>query len=857
VEKYFVRGRRITASGTIVQFSLPTADAKRLSTWSPEIVQTLLPDAPCHSNGHETRFGRRGSLAVYPDGGWFDYEAYAGGDDAVTLIAHLIDNPAGVRSFSLDWLKAHPGVGPFALTENNEDAARRRDELHAARAHEALGKMVPLPGTESAINLVEVRGLPPVFPPLLGHLGLGHARHGEAALVAAFTNEAGTIGGVQLGYLTPGGRKSSLSPPRAQFWIEPDREQRRGYLFRIAPVPSVVDNSLSGVTLVAEGIEKLLAVHAAFPGCTVLGLGGIGRLRHIPPIAGDVLIVRDGDKPGCKAEGSLLRGIDHLILSGTASVRVTRTPDGEDADSFLKQHGVETLRALILNAEPAALSPDGEARRLATIRDPIDLALARNDVAKRLKIPKSALDAKLSAVRKALSALEEDTDDRLGPEPWPEPVTDIGTVLTLASDEIGKYVVATQAQRDTAVLWAVHTHFVHNEFVQLPIAPQLGIRAVAPSCGKSTLLDTAAHLVRRPIAAASLTAAVVYRVVDEIRPTMMLDECDVLLRKDKNPELVAILRSAHRRRDAVVWRSVPTPDGNWTVKPFSAWCTYAYTAVGKVEEALQSRAIAIVLQRATPQELKRLHPLEDGTSEVLLECGRKFTRWAQDQVELPTAIVVPDTIDFRDRDNWRPLLRIAKAAGDAWFRRACTAATTINGTTVAIGDVVPLLADIREAFTVNARDWLTTEELVNTMLSLPEPSADWTRAYRGLSINAYFLRDRLKDVIDPPERERRRGKLRGYELKHFDDAFARYLPTVADTDRDTPSSAQNFIYPYTCSAKTSNASGHETKDRPISRSYTASTSLDSDNSRPTLSGDPARPQAVGTAAEVGTTEPRT
>jgi hypothetical protein len=363
----------------------------------------------------------------------------------------------------------------------------------------------------------------------------------------------------------------------------------------------------------------------------------------------------------------------------------------------------------------------------------------------------------------------------------------MGLFLSVPSDEIAKHVIATKAQRDTAVLWALHTHFVHHELVHLPISPQLGIRSIAPECGKTTFLDTTSFLVHRPIRAASITAAAVYRIIDKMHPTLTLDECDRLLKKDSNPELVAILRASHRKRDATVYRMVPTPDGDWTIRAFSAWGTYVYTATARVEEALLSRAIVIVLQRGQPHELKGLRPLEDGMSQVLTDCGRKFCRWAQDQVELPTGIAVPDTIVFRDRDNWRPLLRIAKAAGDDWLRRACIVATVINGVTTAVGDVVPLLADIREVFGTKAQ--LTTEELVAGLLALSEPSFDWTRACRGLPINAYYLRDRLKDVINPPENERRwyagSRQVRGYQRKHFEDAFARYLPLQRDAEAAT------------------------------------------------------------------------
>jgi hypothetical protein len=85
-------------------------------------------------------------------------------------------------------------------------------------------------------------------------------------------------------------------------------------------------------------VEKAIALHMAFPGNAVLGMPGIGRIRHLPPIKGEVLVVRDGDAPD-KSTRTLLRGVDHLLLEGATSVRVTETPEGEDADSIIKKDG--------------------------------------------------------------------------------------------------------------------------------------------------------------------------------------------------------------------------------------------------------------------------------------------------------------------------------------------------------------------------------------------------------------------------------------------------------------------------------------------------------------------------------------
>jgi putative DNA primase/helicase len=769
--------------------SFPDQQARLLTSWLPEIVAKLRPGAPQQASNGEIRVGRKGSLALYADGGWIDYESDHGGHGALSLIAHDL-GAAAARQFSLDWLETHPGIGSFTPTKISEFAARERAERHAAWARQVINRKRAITGTGSALNLAS-RGLPGPYPDgLLGHLD--DARLGEAALVALLTNATGEVLGVQLGYLAQSGAKSALVPQRNLFWITLDPEERRTGLFRIPASPRTGDEDygLLNVTLITEGVEKAIAAHAAFPYVPVLGVPGIGRLRHIPPVPGVVLIVRDGDEPGSEADKSLTHGVDHLLLSGSETVRVTATPLGLDADKIVLVEGIDSLRQLILAAPAVALSADGEAQRLANLNNILAYEEQRAGVAKRLGVRRSVLDAAVDAKRRAAKGEDTPPDEAaaLGPEPWPEPVDDIAAVLDTASDAIGKHVIASPVVRAVTTLWCLFTHFVHHWCIQLPVSPRLEIRAVSLECGKTTLLTLTMFLVSRPMPAASLTPAVVYRVLDKYRPTLILDEVDAQLRSNRNPELNAVLRAFHNRHFAQIPRNVRTADDNWDIELFSAWGTYAYTTIGRIgDDALESRAIRATLLRATPAELTALQPLIDGNSRELLDCGRKFARWARDQTALPDAMI-PDIIAARARDDWRPLLRLAAHVGGKWPQRAREAAIAINGVTRAIGDVVPLLTDIREAF--GTRKLMPTKELVDAMLALPEPSRDWSIEYRGRQINEYYLRDRLKELVDAPANERswRVGKrmVRGYRLVHFKDAFERYLPDVASDDTGTP-----------------------------------------------------------------------
>jgi hypothetical protein len=598
---------RKAQSGTSVQLSISEADQMRLDSWIIDIATELRPGTPqsIGSEG-EIRVGRRGSLALYPDGHWFDYEADQYGPGAFALILHdLDDDLADATQWTAEWLRTHPGNGSREPRHASTAEADARAQRHAEWAEWALQHMVSIVDTPSAAYL-KLRGLAGPYPGgLVGHLERG--RRNEHALVVRLTDERGTTLGIQLGFLTLDGRKSVMLPVRQHYWIALDPAQRQTGLFRLpaAPLSANADKAteLVDVTLIAEGIENIISIATAFPYATAIGLPGIGRLRHIPPIKGDVLVIRDGDEAGSAADKSLIRGIDHLLLTGTKTVRVTETPQGEDANSILQSGGIEALQALIRAAKLAVLSLDGEAQRLAKITDPLRFDLERKAVAAASGVRKSAIDAAVAAKRAAMGGtgnVSGDDGDELGPIPWPEPVTDIAEVLDTASREIGTYVIASRAVRDTTVVWALFTHFVHHRSIVFMIGARLAICAVSPQSGKTTLLSATQQLAYRPMPAASLTQALVNRVVDQYHPTLLIDEADKLLRANRNPELIALLNASHNRRYAEVPRLVPTSDGGWQVAMFSAWHVHACTMNGKLDDQQQSRSIEVTVRRAKP-----------------------------------------------------------------------------------------------------------------------------------------------------------------------------------------------------------------------------------------------------------------
>ena len=141
---------------------------------------------------------------------------------------------------------------------------------------------------------------------------------------------------------------------------------------------------------------------------------------------------------------------------------------------------------------------------------------------------------------------------------------------------------------EATAVWIVHTHAIDA----FPISPRLGVTSAVMRCGKTTLLDVLSGLVRRPMATVNTTAAGVYRLVDMMAPTLLIDEADTFL--NKNVALRGILNSGHRRNSAHVFRAG---------RLYSTWAPAAIAMIGRLPGTLDDRSIPIRLQRRRKDEV--------------------------------------------------------------------------------------------------------------------------------------------------------------------------------------------------------------------------------------------------------------
>jgi putative DNA primase/helicase len=443
-------------------------------------------------------------------------------------------------------------------------------------------------------------------------------------------------------------------------------------------------------------------------------------------------------------------------------------PDGTEQVRRL----VEDAREVRLEDLATTVGDEAEITRLAVLT-PIAYERERDAAAKRLGCRVSILDRLIVAAQGA------DIGNPAGRgrslqladiEPFPKPV-DGAALLDEIARAIGRYVVLDEFAAVAVALWIVHAHAIDAAYV----SPRLAITSPEKRCGKTTLLTVFGALVARALATANMTTATIFRVIEAVRPTLLIDEADSFL--GDADEMRGVINAGHCRATATVLRTVETRDG-YEVRGFSVWGAMALAAIGRLPGTIEDRSIKIAMRRRRPDEPAERLRLDrlDGLAPI----ARRAARWATDHFDALRAADpdVPAELHDRAADNWRSLLAIADAAGGGWPERARRAAVFLarDGADDAETARTMLLADIKAAFDAQATDRLASEEIVAHLMGLDD--RPWPEFRGGRAITKVQLAKLLKPLrISSGTIRLDDGRTpKGYHRRAFEDAFARYLP---------------------------------------------------------------------------------
>jgi hypothetical protein len=146
---------------------------------------------------------------------------------------------------------------------------------------------------------------------------------------------------------------------------------------------------------------------------------------------------------------------------------------------------------------------------------PFEYDRKRKDTAKAIGITVATLDKAVAERRGHANAKDADLP-HWSVEPWPEAVSGDRLLNALAM-VFSRYVILPNHAADALALWVVHAWAFDASPFMVLVSPE-------KRCGKSTVLIILQFLTPRSELAGNISAAAVFRYLEDERPTLLIDE---------------------------------------------------------------------------------------------------------------------------------------------------------------------------------------------------------------------------------------------------------------------------------------------------------------------------------------------
>jgi hypothetical protein len=364
-----------------------------------------------------------------------------------------------------------------------------------------------------------------------------------------------------------------------------------------------------------------------------------------------------------------------------------------------------------------------------------------------------------------------------------------GLLLNDLVSILRRFVILPQHAAETLALWVLHTY----AYQLRDVSTYIGIESPGKGCGKTTLLRVLGKLVRKPVSTANVSPSALFRVIEELQPTLLIDEGDTFLRN--NDELRGILNAGYTPDTAFVLRASSDPNSNAddvsspqagtnlnskikNLKCFSTWCPKAIAMIGRLPDTLGDRCIIIRMEKKSrDQKCERIRDLNVGDLPARCE---QFVKAHADTIA-KTRPAIPAQLGDRAADIWEPLLVLADIAGTEWCALARNAATFTTQKTNEVNPTASLLADVKSVFEARQTDRLwsrTVATALNEMSDRPWRELTYgariTEAWLSRFLRTFGIKNRNISIDGT--------QARGYYLKDCVQAIARSQPEPNQQD---------------------------------------------------------------------------
>lgn len=321
--------------------------------------------------------------------------------------------------------------------------------------------------------------------------------------------------------------------------------------------------------------------------------------------------------------------------------------------------------------------------------------------------------------------------------------------------------------------------------------PHLGVTSPEKRSGKTKLLQVLEPVLPNPFNASNISAAAIWRMIEDTSLSLMIDEAQHLKRGgSESSQVISELLNSAIDRDAIVIRCVGQEH---TPTPFHIYCPKIVACIGELDGVLADRCLPIGLSRKTDEDKVRRCFSRDFKPYGLKKRG-ELQKWLSEKKN--EIVRVYKTINPFDIENDRlaellmPLQAMLTVGGGEFGIRA------LEGYAVELdrrdnepekqSPGVMLLAACREL--LQHRDsFVPTWQLISELANREEEP--WGTYSRGNLITPEALA-RLLSPYKIKSKHTPQRDARGYYAADFADAWKRYLPAQNNpSDSSTPSNS--------------------------------------------------------------------
>lgn len=353
---------------------------------------------------------------------------------------------------------------------------------------------------------------------------------------------------------------------------------------------------------------------------------------------------------------------------------------------------------------------------------------------------------------------------------------------------LSRYIVLSETEIRVAATWAVAA-WCSDAWSRFP---HLAVTSPEKRCGKTRFLQLLEKVCPRPFHTASISPAALYRMIEQERPTLLLDEAQSISRRgsESSEVLREILNAGIDSSSVVIRMGGKNMD---EVRKFSVYSPKAIALIGHLDGVLADRCLPVHLTRKTKEDKVEFynHRVVAEESKELKERVEKWTTENLKRVQDEYDRTEPFEIDNdRMADLLRPLqaiLAVTDPSSIDSLRNYAEVAEEKNRRSEMLSPGTLLLIACKEAFeeresTVKKMGkmaekvepgFLSTDTLIGFLVKRSEEP--WSRWSKGNNISPEALANLLRPYEVRSERNRDQSA-RGYYRHRFETAWSRYTP---------------------------------------------------------------------------------